>query len=575
VQSVRPPDFSRIAARYHPLRARLVAGVLVACLAAPSYVSAQTLINNLGGALLLGGAASVPGQVSQIAFAPGDDAHAYIATYGNGIWRYDYDPASANFLSNPVKAVPAEIAGAGGTEGSLGIAFHQDVTLGTVMYIAPAVPFAGGGGINNLVDQSLVRLTDANGDGLWGNGVGDLHQSIVTNVGVSYVHQINQLQVRGDTLYAAIGIRTQNGGQTAAQNQAIGGSGVDQANPGETAYTGTVSFIEDLTLLSQDIATSNLAGFSRRDLTGDGVIDDRDVRGDALPFTSTDTSKLRVYATGFRNGYGIAIDDSGEMWVSMNQNENPNLPDELHRGVAFRTDHQYFKGNDVVGDWRVVGDEDPALVENASQIALDAGYFDPANSIGSFALLGFNTAAGGLDFFGPQTRNASVRGDALVSRFAFSGQDVVHVDRETGATTVVLQGLPGALEVQRDPFGNFLAGGRNLVVLLQTPAEGGPSGIPGDLNNDFLIDVADWNLFKSNFGIDTSSMGPVDARLAGDLNADGAIDFGDAREFARLYEAANGTGSLAELAVVVPEPGPLRAALFLATFVLGVRVRGW
>ena len=49
------------------------------------------------------------GQITQIAFAPGDDTHAYVSTFENGIWRYDYDPSAANFLSNGIKIVPDSI----------------------------------------------------------------------------------------------------------------------------------------------------------------------------------------------------------------------------------------------------------------------------------------------------------------------------------------------------------------------------------------------------------------------------------------------------------------------------------
>ncbi|MGI9456087.1 MAG: PEP-CTERM sorting domain-containing protein, partial [Aeoliella sp.] len=418
------------------LRTPFMCALLLACCSGQG-AQAQTLVNDLGGALSDGGDISLSGQVTQIAFLPGDDTHAYVATFGGGVLRYDYDPTIANFLSNPTAAVPASISNQGGVNGSLGIAFHEDATLGTVMYIAPAVPFTGGGGLNDLHDQSIVRLNDSGGDGVFGNEVGELNQNIVNNVNVSQVHQINQLQVRGDSLYAAIGIRTQNGGQTSAQNQAIGGSGVDQSNPGETAYTGTVSFIEDLSLLSSDTTTTNISGFTIADITGDSTVDDLDVRADSQPFSSTDPSKLRVYATGFRNNYGVDIDDAGEMWVSYNQNENPNAEDELHRNVTFQSDHQFFKGNNIVGDWKVSGDEDGSLTQNSSQIALDAGYFNAANSVAPFKLLGFNTAAGGLDFFAPDTADASLRGDVLQSRNSGSGQDVLYVDEETGNSFVV------------------------------------------------------------------------------------------------------------------------------------------
>jgi hypothetical protein len=412
------------------------------------------------------------------------------------------------------------------------------------MYIAPAVGFGG----SALRNQNIVRLNDANGDGIFGNA-DDLNQIVVQDIAVSRLHQVNQLQVHGDTFFAAIGIRTQNGGQTSAQNQAIGGSGVDQSNPGETAYTGTVSFIEDLTLLSSDTTTANISGFTISDLNGDSVIDDLDVRADAQPFSSTDPSRLRVYATGFRNNFGMRIDDTGEMWVSFNQNENPNAQDELHRNVRFQSDHQFFKGNNMVGDWSVSGDEHPSLTQNSSQIAIDAGYFAAANSTDQFANVGFNVAAGGLDFFAPTVANSSLQGDVLLARNSGSGQDVLYVDRETGNSFVVLEGLTGALEVSRDPFGNFLVGGNGQIALLEVL-----SGRLGDLNGDGTITVDDWNLFKPNFGLDTSPFSTADRRQSGDFDINGVVNLADARIFAQVFDNVNGPGSFAALGSQVPEP---------------------
>ena len=504
-----------------------------------SRTSAQSLVDNLGGALVDGGSLSFGGQITQIAFLPGDDTHAYITTFGSGILRYDYDPTITNFLSNPTTVVPASISSQSGVDGSLGIAFHEDATLGTVMYIAPTVPFTGGGGLNDLHNQSIVRLTDTNGDGIFGNHATDLNQNIVNNVNVSQVHQINQLQIRGDTLYAAIGIRTQNGGQTAAENQAIGGSGVDQSSPGETEYTGTVSFIENL----NNIGTgTNSAGFSIAN-------NQTAIRSDTQAFTSTADNKLRVFATGFRNNYGIGVDDSGEIWVSYNQNENPNAEDELHRNVTFQSDHQFFKGSDVVGNWK-----DPLNLNASAQAAQNAGYFDNANSVAPFELVGFNTAAGGLDFFSQDTTDASLRGDVLLSRNSGSGSDVLYVDEQTGNSFVVLEGLGGALEVQRDPFGNFLAGGSGRVSLIDVVTLSDPSGLLGDFNNDAMITVADWNLFKPFFGSDTSGLDTAAARLAGDLDVSGLVDLADANRFAEIFDGANGIGSFKQLGLTVPEP---------------------
>ncbi|QDU89654.1 hypothetical protein Pla175_30470 [Pirellulimonas nuda] len=545
----------------------------IAAVLSPGYCSAQTLVNDLNGTLSLGGAISsgVSGIVGQIAFAPGDASHVYVGTFGGGITRFDYNPASPTFLSNPLTAAPTAttssggVIGTGGTNGNggfngtLGLAFHQDPVLGTVMYLAPAVRFKASD-MEPLL-QPIVRLNDADGDGVFGNGA-DLNQTIVSDIAVTSVHQVNQLQVRGNTLYVNIGVRTQNGGQTAAQNMAIGGTGVDQSNPGETAYTGTLSFIEDLTALSSDTTTTNISGFTIVDVTGDGVVNDLDVRADVQPFTSTDPSKLRVFSTGFRNNYGLGIDDSGEIWVSYNQNENPTLPDELHRSVTFQSDHGFFKGNNIVGDWKVSGDEHPSLQMDASQLAIDAGYFNPANSATAFQTVGNHVAAGGLDFFRGDVADPDLAGDVLMARNSGSGRDVLYIDRETGATTVVLEGLTAALEVARDPFGNFLAGGNGVISLLLVDS----GSVFGDLDGDQQVLASDWMIFRTYLDTDVSLLTLEQAALRGDLDADLDIDVHDFALFKTAFEQANGPGSFASLGV--PEPNSLGLALLSLTGIM-------
>ena len=131
-------------------------------LAAPSFVQAQgsssllrlnsTFSNNFSGVSIAGAVnlrsnlSEGSGQITQLAFAPGNDSQIYVATFENGIWRYDYDPTSVNFLSNGVKVVQDSVVasppspdprlGTGDPNGSLGIAFHDDPNLGTVMYLS-------------------------------------------------------------------------------------------------------------------------------------------------------------------------------------------------------------------------------------------------------------------------------------------------------------------------------------------------------------------------------------------------------------------------------------------------------
>lgn len=400
------------------LRIDTLATVCIAMIFAAAPASAQTVAapyaGDFGAPVDITQPALIGfGSVAQMAFAPGDNSHLYVSTFSNGVWRFDY--SEAGVLSNGSQLM---------TQGSLGIAFHNDATLGNVMYVAPVVPFSGGGGFDNVETQSIVRMTDTNNDGTWG-GAGDVNQAVVNNLRVTQLHQVNQLQVDGDRLYVAVGSSTQTGGDptNVAQNG-------DQSDPGETQYTGGVAFINDLSLLSGDTATANTAGFTIANQ-----------KTDTQGFTSTDDSKLRVYSTGFRNNYGIAVEDGGQLWVSMNENENPLLPDAIFTS-DFQDDHGFHKENDEAGDWKT------------DATATGAGYFQ--NTIAPLATVGNNAAAGGLDFLPSNLLPVELAGDILVSRFV--NDDILIVDPITGATASFATGFDGALDVLIDPHGNILIG---------------------------------------------------------------------------------------------------------------------
>ena len=82
------------------------------------------------------------------------------------------------------------------------------------MYAAPAVAFAGGGAASlaDVLPQRIVRLSDAGGNGIFGDEAADVNQVIADNIWVNTHHQINQLQVSGDSLFVATGTRTSFGG---------------------------------------------------------------------------------------------------------------------------------------------------------------------------------------------------------------------------------------------------------------------------------------------------------------------------------------------------------------------------
>ena len=151
------------------------------------------------------------------------------------------------------------------------------------------------------------------------------------------------------------------------------------------------------------------AGFIICDLTGDGVVDDLDVRADARALTSTDDNKLRFFSTGFRNNYGIAVSPDGELFVSENeQSEEDNLSQTF-----FQVEHGFAKENNIVGDWRVDGDS--TLAVDPSSFAIGAGYFDDDNNVDPLVNLGTRKSTNGLDFL-TNTVDPSLEGDILISR---------------------------------------------------------------------------------------------------------------------------------------------------------------
>jgi glucose/arabinose dehydrogenase len=467
------------------------------------------------------------GNVTQMTFGP--DGRLYVSTFGSGVKRYDYDP-SGNLTNE--KLVWSRPTSGPQMNGSLGVAFHQDPTLGTVMYLAPAVSSNFNVEVN--ITQSIIRLTDNDGDGNWGEIVaGEVSQAIVDNLRVTDLHQVNQLLVDGNTLYAGIGSRTRTGGQISEYG------GAPNPDDGEFAYTGSINWIRDLTQLSGNTTMPNIAGF---DITQHHT--------DARPLTSTETGKLTVYSTGFRNVYGLAFDGDGQLWATMNQNEGSfQQPDELHRS-EFQDDHRFPKRNEISGDWKL----------NAAAQA--AGFFQEFED--PVALLGNNASADGLDF---SSRNDAFAGHAFIVRFS-NGDDLIAVDPLAGTVRQVVSGLSNPLDVLTDPEGNLLigqfGGGGTIYRLELVPG----AIIFGDLNRSGAIDSADWIILRDNFNADLSGLPPAEAMALGDLNADFVNDRFDFALFKTAYEDANGAGSFNGL-FQVPEPGST-VGLLVATWLIAV-----
>jgi glucose/arabinose dehydrogenase len=460
------------------------------------------------------------GNVTQMTFGP--DGRLYIATFNNGVKRYDYSPTGG--LSNPItvwsRAADFEN---GQFNGSIGISIHKDPVLGPTMYLAPAVSSSFNVTVNRT--QSLIRLTDDDNDGNWGESA-EVNQEIVDNLRVTDLHQANHMVVRGDTLYLGIGSRTRTGGERSEYG------GTMNPDDGEFAYTGAINWIRDLTQLSNDTTTPNIAGFA---------IDSHAT--DTRPFTSSDMGKLTVYSTGLRNVYGLAFDGEGQLWATMNQNEDPLKPDELHRS-DFQDDHQFPKINEVGGDWK----------SNAE--AKDAGYFE--SFVEPVSLLGDHASADGLDF---TYRNHRFAGHAFVVRFA-RGKDLLSVNPTTGATTRVATGFSSPLDVLTDPFGNLLVGtygGGGSIYRLELLDNA------GDYNNDGAVDLADYTMWRD-------TLGQTGAALKADGNGNNRVDQADyvlwKTRFDRLVAGAGrSTSQIAE-----PEALPLMI-LIVSVLAMAERIK--
>lgn len=503
--------------------------IAIAVLAVSHLATARTCAQQLSNAPLVQAnftgislVGSGVGNTTQMVFGP--DGKLYVSTFNSGVKRYDYSPTGVISNGVTVWSRPADNL-AGQRNGSLGVAFHQDPTLGTVMYIAPAVS----GGFNPTLNriQSVVRLTDNDDDGVWGEtGAGEVNQAIVNNLRVTDLHQVNQLLVDDDKLYVGIGTRTRTGGQVGE----YGGS--PNVDDGEFAYTGSINWIRDLTQLSANTTTANVAGFTINQH-----------HTNVQPLTSSDPGKLTVYSTGFRNVYGMAIDGDGQLWATMNQNENPLKPDEIHRS-NFQDDHGFPKINEVSGDWK------------QNQAAIDAGFFQTFKE--PVATLGDHASANGLDF---TAINGAYDGYAFTVRYS-NGNDLLAVNPRSGNVETIASGFSAPIDVLRDPTGNLLVASFNGYIH-RVSLKAGVGVALGDLDLNGVVNAADWALQRDGYGTDLADLTPVQALAHGDLNGDLLSDEYDFAIFKAVYEERNGAGSFAAM---LQTPEPSTAVLGLVAF---------
>jgi hypothetical protein len=248
----------------------------------------------------------------------------------------------------------------------------------------------------------------------------------------------------------------------------------------------------------------------------------------------------------------MAFDGDGDLWATMNQNENPQLPDELHQS-NFKDDHSFPKKNEVSGDWKL----------NAAAIA--EGYFQTFRT--PVALLGNNASADGIAF---TDRNGMFDDRPFIVRYA-NGDDLISVNPATGTFQQIATGLANPLALLTDPNGHLLLGTHGGGGRIYRIGVADLSGVYGDFNDDGMLNVADWQIFKSHFN--QAVGGTPQLRYAlGDMNVDLQVNYIDFGLFKTSYESLNGAGSFAGLGEV-PEPTMWAAFLAVFAWVAGLRRR--
>jgi hypothetical protein len=227
----------------------------------------------------------------------GPSGRLFVMTTDLGAYSFVYHPTTGA-ITSPVNAVP-NVAG-------IGIAFH-----GNAMYLT-------------LMDGTIHKLTDANGNGVWGEK-GELNVAIVTGLPQGD-HNTNQLQIVGDTLYVGIGRRTINGHMgawTGGTIDDLGGQGFFFGGIGRTwgdsAYNGTIAWIQDLTQVV------NKRGSANAWTTNPPTLSRALIQHDEGPFTTQDPSKLVVHSAGTRNPFGLCLDSNGTLWFTNNFNRTATL----------------------------------------------------------------------------------------------------------------------------------------------------------------------------------------------------------------------------------------------------------
>lgn len=412
---------------------------------------------------------------------------------GNRLYATSFVAPMASYAIDPATGALTDRRAVGQT--AFGLAFSSHAVPGSAessyMYLARNQNYQG----------TISRLTDTDGDGVWGETAqGELSVDLVTGVPIGD-HTLDQIQVSGNQLFVGIGARTNNGltGNLTGlsfQDTKTGpvpggfGDGTPGFTYGETSYNGAIATISDLSLVPNTANAAQLrdgpGGTSGNLLSGREAFLPGAPQA-TLPYTCTAPDKLVVHSAGTRNPYGLAIDSTGALWFTNNYgraNSNgdgtsiPQPQDFLDSDISNDVHDQLFRAVPG-GDYRY----DNANFRNAPEFPdipvasvtfdnLDAGaanfgqLHDPAHPVG----LGPSSSTNGLDFGFLDltgTFRTGSREYALISRWTDSVaeaapgtdtltyRDILVVDPLTGDATRLADGFNNPIDVEADGTGGY------------------------------------------------------------------------------------------------------------------------
>jgi len=350
-------------------------------------------------------------QISQLAFQPGDPNHVFAARNTRGVvTRYDYDPVTGQLSGEQDVVTIAD------QKEVVGLAFH-----GVDLYISLDY---GGTTFGRPGDGRIARFRNPDS-----NGVYQVRHDFVHSIDKG-AHDVNQLQILGDALFVGIG--------------AAGRKGIPAE---ETIYTMSIGRIGDL---KQVVTEPGEIGPDFKGPTNYLAATD-----EWLEVTTRD-AKLRLFASGFRNPYGIRLDPEGELWVSENGNNDAGFisHDWLYKKVQ-------------------AGDRGGFPPESFGFSNLVTGRL-----ITPFVDFGVSPSPTGFDFI-QSGRDAGkvLMVEAGASRTNWLGRDLLLIDGTTAEVQQIYRFATNSImtDIVADPFGRFLISDYTLgKVWLLTPPQISP-----------------------------------------------------------------------------------------------------